>query len=300
MGAKKPQKADAAKAVQAQIDAIIDAFKEYDLSQQSTRVAHYRAIQRLYEGVVFMLNAADADEMARRFNEKYIKADVKKGNRYLPYVKLVFGEVVDTGKTEKVTITEKSGHKRVETRHIFKNEMDKGFNRYAHYLRWLFDQRVPIHEAAARLEAETLANVETADRNKYSDPNAETNRAHQQAKKLDEFRQKGAWGSVQIQLNSNPNGKLRKGLVDVVLDVQADGTALLAWVNPDPSKKSLTARVAARTKPEDQPSYYEGATVVELNDHRPNLTADFDEQRKAAQEVSALSSFPSQEVLREG
>jgi len=247
--AGKTAKLTGVEIVEQAVQRVDAAFKEYEISSESTRNLHYRAIAQLYEYVAEVLPIEDV-AIDALFEEKGIKRNApNQRNVVLPYIKLVFGKVEKTDKTKKVRFGKGKKARSVEVP-VVKNTLDKSHYRYAAHVRWLIQNEVPFDEAAQRLRSKTLEKIEEADRKANPDPNAATNEANRTKKRNDaytKFKKTGGWGNVQIELTSlTGKGKtLAPGLVDVILDVQEDGSALLMWVNKEPHEAGLKSKVNA-------------------------------------------------------
>lgn len=275
--------------VKKQIAEVKTAFNDFDIADESSRNLHYRAIARLYEYVVFVLNHKSQKDIHFILEAAAITRHANERNAVLPFIKLAFGKVVNTGKTQKVVKGEgknPSGSEAKAREPVFKNDMDKRFNIYASYVRWLLQNEVPIQDAASRLKSQTLGDIAKADREANPDPHAAQNEAKRTKERDQKYAKRvknGGWGKLQIELADGK--KLPAGLVDIVMDVQPDGSALLMWVNKEPDEVRLKARVnAEESKPKSE-----------------KVDAALEELRQIAQSVSAGSAIgaDSDFVVRE-
>jgi len=272
---KKHAELDIDKAVKEQIDDVNKFFDQYKIAEKSSRKLHYAAIARLYEYVLFVLSHK-TEEIEFLLESAAIKRHENERNNVLPFIKLAFGKVVDTGKTKKMCIKKKTKDADAEYARtpIRKNELDKRFNVYANYVRWLMQNEVPLEEAATRLEGETLEDVAKQDREANPDPRANekaSTQAQARNKKYANFAKAGGWGRVDVELENGK--KLPAGLVDVILDIQPDGSGLLVWVNQEPNSDRLKARVNS------------------TNDRPKVVNKEMEKLRKLAQSVSAGSAM---------
>ena len=272
---KKPAEQGIDKEVKAQITEVKKCFDEYEIVDESSRNLHYAAIARLYEYVIFVLSHKNQSEIDFVLEAAAIKRHANERNHVLPFIKLAFGKVVDTGKTKKVLVKKKTKDEEATYARwpIYKNEFDKRFNVYANYVRWLIQNEVPLQEAATRLKSETLEEVAKQDRQANPDPQANekaSKQAQERNKKYAKFAKAGGWGRADVELENGK--KLPAGLVDVILDIQPDGSGLLVWVNQEPDDDRLKARVNSS------------------NDRPKSVDKEMKKLREIAQSVSAGST----------
>jgi hypothetical protein len=263
-------------------------FGEVFSLEEGARQAHYRAIATLYKGVITLINDCSKEEIATLSKERNIVARSKKGkpakNAYLQYIKLIFSK----REPDKVVATMKDGVE-VGMDITYKWTFDGGrYNRYAAYIRWLFEHKVPADQAAATLAEKKLEVITSEDRASHIDPEDVKARDVDRAKQLKAFR---GWGTFKPEFRDGAG--ISHGLNRVIIHMKADGTCQILNVEQPPKdaakeQKWRAAMVAKVVSEKDEKP--EAGNVVQMNEFVP---AEYDIMKEIAAQVSASSTFGS-------